>query len=113
MISSKISALDMKLHHKRTHAGGDLFPREGARRAEGASDPRREYFPGRNGLAGRERGKMARRIVHDHNHDGVDRRGFLECMAWAGTGLVWTASGGVFTSKAFGQQAGSGGGELH
>jgi len=34
-------------------------------------------------------------------------------MAWAGTGLVWTVSGGVFTSKAFGQQAGSGGGELH
>jgi hypothetical protein len=22
--------------------------------------------------------------------DGVDRRGFLKCMAWAGTGLVWT-----------------------
>lgn len=22
--------------------------------------------------------------------DGIDRRGFLKCMAWAGTGLVWT-----------------------
>ena len=22
--------------------------------------------------------------------DGIDRRGFLECMAWAGTGVLWT-----------------------
>jgi Icc protein len=26
---------------------------------------------------------------------GVDRRQALECMAWAGSGLVWTLSGGV------------------
>ena len=38
--------------------------------------------------------------------DGVDRRGFLKCMAWAGTGLVWTAGGGVFSSHALGQSAG-------
>src|SRR5215475_1275717 len=31
--------------------------------------------------------------------DRMDRRGFLECMAWVGTGVVWTASGGVFTSR--------------
>jgi Icc protein len=31
--------------------------------------------------------------------DGIDRRGFLECMAWAGTGLVWTATGGVMSSR--------------
>ena len=48
---------------------------------------------------------MTKRIVHDHNHDGIDRRGFLECMAWAGTGLVWTVSGGVLTSRAVGQAA--------
>ena len=24
----------------------------------------------------------------------MDRRGFLKCMAWAGTGLVWTVGGG-------------------
>lgn len=30
--------------------------------------------------------------------DGVDRRGFLKCMAWAGTSVVWMASGGVLTS---------------
>jgi 3',5'-cyclic AMP phosphodiesterase CpdA len=32
--------------------------------------------------------------------DRIDRRGFLECMAWAGTGLVWTATGGVLSSRA-------------
>ncbi|MHB8574235.1 MAG: metallophosphoesterase family protein [Dehalococcoidia bacterium] len=30
--------------------------------------------------------------------DGVDRRGFLKCMAWAGTGLVWTLAAGVLSS---------------
>jgi Icc protein len=33
--------------------------------------------------------------------DGVDRRSFLTCMAWAGTGLLWTMAGGVPTSKLF------------
>ena len=27
--------------------------------------------------------------------DGIDRRGLLECMAWVGTGVVWTMAGGV------------------
>ena len=27
--------------------------------------------------------------------DDIDRRGFLRCMAWAGTGLLWTLRGGV------------------
>jgi 3',5'-cyclic-AMP phosphodiesterase len=27
--------------------------------------------------------------------DGIDRRHFLECMAWAGTGLIWSMAGGV------------------
>ena len=35
--------------------------------------------------------------------DGIDRRGFLQCMAWAGTGLVWTFAGGIPVSRAFGQ----------
>ncbi len=45
------------------------------------------------------------------NSDGVDRRGFLKCMAWAGTGVVWTFAGGVPISQAFGansHQAGKG-----
>jgi 3',5'-cyclic-AMP phosphodiesterase len=37
-------------------------------------------------------------ILHDHNHDGLDRRGFLECMAWAGTGMLWTVTGGLLGS---------------
>ena len=35
--------------------------------------------------------------------DGIDRRGFLKCMAWAGTGLVWSFAGGVPVSHVFGQ----------
>jgi 3',5'-cyclic-AMP phosphodiesterase len=34
-------------------------------------------------------------------NDGIDRRNFLSCMAWAGTGLLWTMVGGVPTSKLF------------
>jgi hypothetical protein len=37
--------------------------------------------------------------------DGIDRRGLLKCMAWVGTGLVWTLRGGVFSSRVFGQDA--------
>jgi len=29
----------------------------------------------------------------------IDRRNFLEYMAWAGTGLVWAVSGGVLSSR--------------
>src|ERR1700740_3054151 len=39
-------------------------------------------------------------IEHDHNNDGIDRRGFLKCMAWAGTGAVCVIQGGVLTSRA-------------
>ncbi len=31
--------------------------------------------------------------------DGIDRRNFLSCMAWAGTGLLWSMAGGVPISK--------------
>ena len=31
--------------------------------------------------------------------DGIDRRNFLECIAWAGTGLFWSIVAGVPTSK--------------
>ena len=36
-----------------------------------------------------------------HHNDGIDRRDFLGCMAWAGTGLLWTLAGGVPTAKLF------------
>ena len=44
-------------------------------------------------------------ISHDHHHDGIDRRGFLSCMAWAGTGVLWTLSAGVLRSQTLGQIA--------
>jgi hypothetical protein len=41
----------------------------------------------------------------EHNHllpvdgdDGIDRAGFIKCMAWAGTGVLWMMSGGVLKS---------------
>jgi 3',5'-cyclic-AMP phosphodiesterase len=37
-------------------------------------------------------------LLTDHNHDGVDRRGFLKCMAWAGTGVLCVMQGGVLKS---------------
>ena len=33
------------------------------------------------------------------SNDGVDRRGFLQCMAWAGTGMAWAMKGGVANSQ--------------
>src|SRR5690242_9164709 len=30
-----------------------------------------------------------------HDEHGWDRRGFLHCMAWVGTGAIWTMAGGV------------------
>jgi 3',5'-cyclic-AMP phosphodiesterase len=57
---------------------------------------------------------LSKLIIHDHNNDGVNRRGFLECMAWAGTGVLWSVSGGVLSSQAFGQKmAGSSKGDLN
>jgi len=50
-------------------------------------------------------------IVHDHNHDGIDRRGFLKCMAWAGTGLICVVKGGILRSYSLGQLAQGGGGK--
>jgi len=32
----------------------------------------------------------------------IDRRGFLECMQWAGAGLIWSFAGGVPTSRLLG-----------
>jgi 3',5'-cyclic AMP phosphodiesterase CpdA len=47
-------------------------------------------------------GKTAEPGQESISADGVDRRGFLKCMAWAGTGLVWTFAGGIPVSHAFG-----------
>ncbi len=38
--------------------------------------------------------------------DGIDRRGFLRCMAWAGSGVVWTMAAGVPTSRLLAETGG-------
>jgi 3',5'-cyclic-AMP phosphodiesterase len=45
---------------------------------------------------------MSDYIGHDGSADGLDRRGFLRCMAWAGTGLLWNVSSGVPASMRLG-----------
>jgi 3',5'-cyclic-AMP phosphodiesterase len=45
-------------------------------------------------------------IIHDHHHDGVDRRGFLKCMAWAGAGAFCVMKGGLLHSYALGGAGG-------
>src|ERR1700720_4908560 len=52
--------------------------------------------------------KVKDEILHDHNADGIDRRGFLKCMAWAGTGALCVMQGGVLKSYALGTAGGSG-----
>ena len=48
---------------------------------------------------------MAKLIAQNQNADGIDRRGFLNCMAWAGTGIIWTVEAGIPASRAFGQES--------
>lgn len=43
---------------------------------------------------------MSDYIEKNADNDGIDRRGFLKCMAWAGTGLVWAMKGGVLHAQA-------------
>jgi 3',5'-cyclic AMP phosphodiesterase CpdA len=45
-------------------------------------------------------------IKENLNKDGVDRRGFLKCMAWAGTGTLCLIQGGVLKSFALSQMDG-------
>src|SRR5436309_4216621 len=47
-------------------------------------------------------------IQNNNEHDGIDRRGFLKCMAWAVTGVIWTISRGVLASKTLAQIAKAG-----
>jgi 3',5'-cyclic-AMP phosphodiesterase len=55
--------------------------------------------------------------INNHNHggsdaDGIDRRGFLKCMAWAGTGALWVVKGGILRSYALGQLSEHGAGSV-
>ncbi|HEY4047552.1 MAG TPA: metallophosphoesterase [Acidobacteriaceae bacterium] len=56
-------------------------------------------------MADKKQGLIDQKL-QDLNNDGIDRRGFLKCMAWAGTGLVWTMRGGIPMSQAFAKETG-------
>jgi len=47
--------------------------------------------------------KINDELVVEHNRDGIDRRGFLKCMAWAGTGTLCVMQGGILKSYALSQ----------
>src|SRR5271168_1575690 len=40
--------------------------------------------------------------MSNQDRDGIDRRQALECMIWAGTGVIWTLAGGVPKSSLLG-----------
>ena len=50
---------------------------------------------------------MKKEICVKHNDDekAYDRRGFLQCMAWAGTGAMWTLTSGVLKGMPIEQAA--------
>ena len=48
-----------------------------------------------------------REVAYDAG-DGIDRRNFMGCMAWAGTGLLWSIVGGVPVSRLIAQTTKSG-----
>src|ERR1700747_2731815 len=62
--------------------------KQGINRIDPRSDPcKRSWLQGR--LA----------MTSDHgNERGISRRKVLECMTWAGTGVLWTVAGGVPSS---------------
>jgi len=41
-------------------------------------------------------------VTHRDDEKALDRRKFLQCMAWVGTGAVWTMSGGVLDGSPLG-----------
>ncbi|MEO7042737.1 MAG: plastocyanin/azurin family copper-binding protein [Gemmatimonadaceae bacterium] len=57
---------------------------------------------GRFDAEGNTRPTGSNYIAENSSDDGIDRRGFLRCMAWAGTATVWALSGGVPKSFAMG-----------
>src|ERR1700675_3600652 len=62
------------------YAGGIIHPRPGYSTAKG------HFAPASTPPATSTASIMNDHITHDLSNDGIDRRGFLKCMAWAGTG---------------------------
>jgi 3',5'-cyclic AMP phosphodiesterase CpdA len=48
---------------------------------------------------------MQENRIREPSSDGIDRRGFLKCMAWAGTGLVWSVGGGILGCRQVTEEA--------
>jgi Icc protein len=48
----------------------------------------------------------AKKPFEEPESDGIDRRGFLKCMAWAGAGALCVMKGGVLSSYALGRVPG-------
>src|SRR6266516_3722053 len=46
------------------------------------------------------------------NDDGINRAGFIKCMAWAGTGVLWMMSGGIMKSYGMSQMIDKATGDL-
>jgi 3',5'-cyclic AMP phosphodiesterase CpdA len=44
-------------------------------------------------------------MLDETRTDNIDRRGMLGCMAWVGTGLLWSVAGGLPTSRIFAQNS--------
>jgi len=42
---------------------------------------------------------MSRFITENSSDDQIDRRGFLHCMAWAGSGVLFNVAGGILGSR--------------
>jgi Icc protein len=47
-------------------------------------------------------------MAKQHDEKDWDRRGFLKCMAWVGTGAVWTMTSSVLKGQSIEQAARSG-----
>src|SRR5262245_32692854 len=45
---------------------------------------------------------MEEDVAHSDDEKELDRRHFLKCMAWVGTGAVWTMSSGVLKGSPLG-----------
>src|SRR5689334_20142076 len=52
-----------------------------------------------------KRNEQSQDEQHSVPVDGIDRRGCLKCMAWVGTGVLWSFHGGVPTSRVLGAAA--------
>ena len=61
-------------------------------------DTHRDRDAGQFDAQGNTRPTGSNYIQDDVSDDGIDRRGFLRCMAWAGTGMVWGMKSGIPTS---------------